>query len=569
MRIEQTFAKLLNLFFRKLTISPPPVFSTSALLSPSSSCLRCRQPLAVESANGLCASCSNAVETSQAAGTPQSPIVDETTHPHGADAGNLTRSQRPLAGATQTIDPNGHFETDAWNGESRLQHSPAGYDLHRYLGGGGMGDVYLALEHVAERTVVTPDKPMWMSGYASRTGPAEGAEIDLWAKAAVFQAADGKKLILVTLDLVGIDRDTSQAVCKRIMAKHQLSREAIALSVSHTHCGPVVGKNLRSMYFFDDAQAKLVDEYTDALPGKILKAVDGAVANLEAMTLSWATGTSGFVVNRRENKEAEVPVLREKGLLKGPVDHDVPVLAARDGKGNLKGIVFGYACHATVMAYMKWSGDYPGFAMLDVEKAHPGAVAMFFAGCGADQNPLPRRQVELARNYGKQLADSVEAVLAKPMKPLAPEFTASYREIDLPLKEVPTREELIKQSLAADKFIAARARMLLKQLDAGHDIPASYPYPVQTWRLGQDLALVTLGGEVVVDYSLRLKKELGGHLWVMAYANDVMAYIPSARVLKEGGYEGATSMIYYGLPSIWSDKVEDLIVEEVKRQRKK
>ena len=415
---------------------------------------------------------------------------------------------------------------------------------------------------------ITPDKPMWMSGYSSRTGPAEGTEIDLWAKAAAFQTADGNSFVLVTLDLVGIDRDTSQAIGKKILAKHQLPREALAISVSHTHCGPVVGKNLRSMYFFDDAQGKLVDAYTEALPGLILKAVDEAFAALEPMSLSWATGTSGFAVNRRENKEADVPMIREKNMLKGPVDHDVPVLAARDAKGKLKGVVFGYACHATVMSYMKWSGDYPGFAMLDLEKAHPGAVAMFFAGCGADQNPLPRREVALAKNYGKQLADSVNAVLAKPMTPLASSFAGSYREIDLPLKEVPTREELIKQSLVADKFIAARAKILLKELDAGRDIPATYPYPIQTWRLGTDLTLVTLGGEVVVDYSLRLKKDLGGNLWVMAYANDVMAYIPSARVLKEGGYEGASSMIYYGLPSVWGDKVEDLIAEEVSKQVK-
>ena len=415
---------------------------------------------------------------------------------------------------------------------------------------------------------ITPEKPMWMSGYSSRTGPSEGTEIDLWAKAAVLVASDGKVLLLVTLDLVGIDRETSQIIVKKIQEKHHLRRETIVLSVSHTHCGPVVGKNLRSMYFFDDAQAKLVDDYTEALPGRILKAVDDAVAALEPMSLSWATGTSGFAVNRRENKEPDVPMLREKNLLKGPVDRDVPVLAARDAKGKLKGLVFGYACHATVMSYMKWSGDYPGFAMLEMEKAHPGAIAMFFAGCGADQNPLPRRQVELAKNYGKQLADSVEAVLAKPMAPLAPEFKATYREIDLPLKEVPTREELIKQSMNADKYIAARAKMLLKQLDAGKDIPSVYPYPVQTWRLGKDLTMVALGGEVVVDYSLRLKKDLGGNLWVMGYANDVMAYIPSARVLKEGGYEGASSMIYYGLPSVWGDKVEDLIVAEVTRQLK-
>jgi neutral ceramidase len=412
---------------------------------------------------------------------------------------------------------------------------------------------------------ITPAEPMWMSGYASRTAPAEGTETDLWAKAAVLQAPDGKRFCLVTLDLVGIGRDTSQQVVKAITDKHRLPREAVALAVSHTHCGPVVGKNLRSMYFLDDEQARRVDAYTDALPGRVLKAVDAAVAATGPVTLSAGVGSAGFAVNRRENKEADVPALREKGAIKGPNDHAVPVLAARDPQGKLKGIVFGYACHATVLGFQKWCGDYPGFAQIELEKAHPGAVAMFWAGCGADQNPLPRRTVELARGYGKQLADAVDAVLAKPMAPVGPAASATYREVPLPLHEVPSREAILKQAESQNKYEAARAKYLLKQLETPGGIPADYPYPVQTWKLG-DVTWVLLGGEVVVDYALRLKRELGSNLWVAGYANDVMAYIPSARVLREGGYEGATSMLYYGLPSVWGPRVEELIVAEARRQ---
>jgi neutral ceramidase len=135
---------------------------------------------------------------------------------------------------------------------------------------------------------ITPEKFMWMSGYGSRTAPADGKETDLWAKATVLQAPDDRKLVLVTLDLVGIDRDLSRAACKLLQEKHKLPREAIVLSVSHTHCGPVVGSNLRSMYFYDDEQAKLVDDYTAKLPGLILKAVDAANANMEHVSLTSA-----------------------------------------------------------------------------------------------------------------------------------------------------------------------------------------------------------------------------------------------------------------------------------------
>jgi hypothetical protein len=274
-----------------------------------------------------------------------------------------------------------------------------------------------------------------------------------------------------------------------------------------------------------------------------------------------------FAVNRRNNAEAQVPALREKGDLRGPVDYDVPVLAVRDGEGKLKAVVFGYACHATVLSSYQWSGDYPGFAQTELEEAHPECVAMFWAGCGADQNPLPRRTVEAAQDYGHRLAESVECVLNGVMRPIPPSLTATYQEVALPLGPIPSREEIARDTQSDNVFIASRARMLLAKLERVPSLPASYPYPVACWKLGDEVQWVFLGGEVVVDYALRLKAELDGRrTWCAGYSNDVMAYIPSRRVLAEGGYEGATSMIYYGLPTVWAPELEDAIVAEVKRQ---
>jgi hypothetical protein len=118
--------------------------------------------------------------------------------------------------------------------------------------------------------------------------------------------------------------------------------------------------------------------------------------------------------------------------------------------------------------------------------------------------------------------------------------------------------------------VALRAKLLLQKMAQAGSLRGDYPYPVQAWQLGDSLTWIALGGEVVVDYSLRLKKELGrDQTWVTGYANDVMAYIPSLRVLKEGGYEGGGAMVYYGLPTVWSPKVEDVIVAAVHEQVKK
>jgi hypothetical protein len=422
----------------------------------------------------------------------------------------------------------------------------------------------------AAKVAITPRQPLWMSGYAARTKPPEGKLTDLWAKALALEDPAGRRALLVTMDLVGIDRGLSRAVCAELRKKYGLPREAVLLSVSHTHTGPVVGNNLAAMYFLDDRQQRLVHDYAAELRKRLVEVAGAALKDLAPAELSWQVGKATFAVNRRNNKETDVPRLRELGRLRGPVDHDVPVLAVRDPEGHLRAVAFGYACHATVLPYYQWSGDYPGFAQKDLEETHPGVVALFWAGCGGDQNPLPRRKTALAEAYGRELAGAVLAVLRAPMTPVRGSLHLAYAEIDLPFAAVPTRERLAQDTLARDRYVARRAKLLLEQMDKKGSLRGTYPYPVQAWRLGPGLTLVALGGEAVVDFALRLKRELGpGRTWVCAYANDVMAYIPSLRVLKEGGYEGGGAMVYYGLPSVWSPRVEELIVAAAHDQVRK
>lgn len=418
---------------------------------------------------------------------------------------------------------------------------------------------------------ITPDEYMWMAGYGGRNAPASGKLTDLWAKALVLQAADGQRCAVVTLDLVGIDRGLSQRICQELAEKHQLKRDQVALCTSHTHTGPVVAENLRPMHYaiLNPAQQKQVRDYAVTLREKIVKAVGQAMDDLAPAELSYGTGTATFAVNRRNNAEGKVPQLRADGKLVGPFDHDVPVLAVRRPNGKLAALLFGYACHSTVLSFNQWSGDYPGYAQIELEKSHPDCLALFWAGCGADQNPLPRRKVEYAQEYGARLAAAVDKVVAGKLTPLGPRLATSYQEIPLALGTLPGREQIEQDAKSNDRYVASRARALLAQLDKDGQLAQTYPYPVQIWRMGDDLKWVTLGGEVVVDYSLRLKSELGErNTWVAGYANDVMAYIPSRRVLQEGGYEGARAMIYYGLPCPWSPAVEESIVEEVHRQAK-
>lgn len=318
------------------------------------------------------------------------------------------------------------------------------------------------------------------------------------------------------------------------------------------------------MYSLDENNHRLITEYTEFLNDSVVRIAAEAFANLAPAVIQYGSGQATFAVNRRTNREADVPMLRAAGHLVGPVDHDVPLLAVRSPEGQLRTILFGYACHATVLSGMDWCGDWPGFAQLEIERRHPDTIAMFMAGCGADQNPLPRRTVELATDYGNQIADSVDRGLAGPMPLVKGSLRTAYREIDLAFDALPSQEKLAADLRSDDVYVVRRASQLLAQLSHDGQLSPTYPYPVQMWRLG-DLQITALGGEVVVDYALRLKAELPGSAnWVGGYCNDVMAYIPSARVLTEGGYEGESAMIYYGLPTKWSNDVEEHIVKTAK-----
>ncbi len=419
------------------------------------------------------------------------------------------------------------------------------------------------------KAIITPSEPMWMAGYASRKTPADGKETDLWAKALVLDDQRGNRGVVITLDLVGIDRAFAQQVCERLKETHELERHQIAICTSHTHSGPVVGRNLVSLHYLvlDPSQQALIEAYATRLIDQIEAVVSRALESLEPSRVQWGSGRSTFAVNRRENKPYDsVPEWRAKGELKGPVDHDVPVLSVRRETGELRAVLFGYASHATTVALTQWSGDYPGYAQIELEKAHPGCTALFWAGCAGDQNPLPRRTVELAEAYGAELARAVNAVLTAPMDSLKPELSLSYQEIDLALQQLPDAKALGRAAQSTNRFEVARAKLLQKQLAQKGAIDGSYPYPIGLWQLGGAIDFVHLGGEVVVDYAVRIKRELRGEqTWVAACANDVMAYIPSLRVLREGGYEGGGSNVYYGLPGLWDEAIEETICAAVTR----
>jgi hypothetical protein len=412
------------------------------------------------------------------------------------------------------------------------------------------------------KVAITPTQAMPMAGFASRTHNSEGMIHDLWAKALVLEDSAGKRAVMISSDLLGFPKVISDNIRNKLKAKFGLNRDQILLNSSHTHSAPVLDAALADIYILDKEQLESITRYSNLLEEQIVKLVGEGIKNLEPAELFIQNGVTRFQVNRRNNNAVTLTQLSE---LQGPNEYAVPVIKVLNSKGDIKAIAFGYACHPTVLNGYQYSGDYPGFTQIELEKAHPGATALFFQGAGADQNPLPRNTVPLARQYGKELAAAVERVLEEDMKKIPSKLVTAYSELILPLDNLPTEADLIKISKTSDVPYQKRwAERTLSELKAGSKMITSYPYPVQVWTIGNH-PLVSLGGELVVGYAINVKQMLGPDAIVFGYSNDVMNYIPTSTILKEGGYEGDIAHVVYGLPAKWQPGIEANILNEIRR----
>jgi neutral ceramidase len=404
------------------------------------------------------------------------------------------------------------------------------------------------------RKDITPPLPFWLTGY-TRSKKSSEVLHPLWAKAVVFEETPKSRVVIVTTDILGLSHEISEVVAKQVNKKYGILRSQLLMNSSHTHSGPLIWPNLSMTFNLSPEDLREVAQYNQQLASDLVALIDSAMSNLAPMKVSCGHGSAGFAVNRREQTDKGVIIGVNRN---GPVDHDVPVIKISTPDGKLRAVLFGYACHNTTTGTLLINGDYAGFAQIELEKANPGVTAMFLIGCAADQNPNPRGTLEIAGQYGKQLAESVQKVLEGKLNPVRPPIRTDYKVVDLDF--VPfDLQSFEKDILSKNQDVQRRANLMLEAYNKGWDI-SHYPYPVQVVRFNNDLTILALSGEVVVDYSLRAKKEFSKeNLFVAGYSNEVSCYIPSRRILKEGGYEADRSMIGYGFPGPFSDNVEDKI----------
>lgn len=403
------------------------------------------------------------------------------------------------------------------------------------------------------RLDITPRFPVRLSGYAVRKTEATNVAQKLWAKAIAIGSDQEGPALLVTVDNTGVPKHVRDEVAARLQKQKGINPDRFALCSSHTHSAPYLAGYLPTLFgepLSPEHQAH-VERYTRELVDAVEQVALEALKARTAGRLSWAQGKATFASNRRT-----------KG---GPVDHDLPLLAVTEANGKLRALLVNYACHCTTLGgeFNQVCGDWAGYAQEFLERDHPGVTVLVAIGCGADANPSPRGTPDLARQHGQEIATNINQLVSGKLSPVRGKLGCRAKEIEIPFDTLPTRGEFETRAKETN-YVGYHARWNLARLDRGEALPTKLPYLVQCWNFGNDLAMVFLPGEVVVDYSLRLKQEFdAARLWVNAYANDVPCYIPSERIVKEGGYEGGGAMTYYGWPTRIAPGVEPLIVNAV------
>ena len=401
---------------------------------------------------------------------------------------------------------------------------------------------------------ITPNYSVYLSGYGSRTKESEGIDQHLFAKALAIGSDTEGPSILLTVDNVGAPAYLRNEIAARLARRSGIKNDRFTLCWTHTHTAPMLKGNLPGLFHKEITGKEMahINRYTTELMDKLEQVAITALNNRRTAKLSWGRTKADFATNRRTKD--------------GPVDQDLPILKVSDKSGQTIAILFNYACHCTCLGGKDnhICGDWAGYAQEYLERDHPGTVALAMIGCAGDANPAPHAGSGLAyaKFHGQAIATAVNEMFFLPMQPLRGQLGCHWKALALSLQKIPAREDFFKR--VSDPVWGFHAWQNIRRINRGEVLPREIPYAVQTWNFGRELAIVFLTGEATVDYSLRLKKEFEDkRLWVTAYANAVPCYIPSKRVLREGGYEAETNMTYYDWPAKLDEGTEDRIIDSV------
>ena len=410
---------------------------------------------------------------------------------------------------------------------------------------------------------ITPPNGVFLAGYGGRDKPSDGVYHPLRAVATVIDDG-GPPLLLVSMEWLGF-YDRTAATRQRIAAATGIAPDRMVLSGTHTHCGPVMRHNmdLRRHGVLDEAY---IEHTLDALAHCAAEALE----NREPSRLYTGSDWCGFAASRR--RPLDPGQIAYKPSEDAPHDHEVGVLAVESLDGRLRQLLFSYACHPiTAGAITQIGGDFVAYACDELEARHEDLTACFFQGCAGDQKADLRdaeqdgwRDLELdeVAALGRRLAEAVQRVTAtRSWHPVEGPLGTEQRLLTL-YTEPADADELYSCATEPQAYVREWAEYHLALARRGEEAPRAIEFEVQTVYFGTSFLVVTMAGEMSVEYGLGFKREWSsrfGQVWTLGYCNDIVGYVPVRRQISEGGYEVVDNHRYQLYTGPFTEATEETI----------
>ena len=404
---------------------------------------------------------------------------------------------------------------------------------------------------------ITPQHPVWLTGYGNRDHKSEGVYQSLIA-GAVSITGDTDEILILTADLIGYDLAYAAAAKNRIAESTGLLPRQVVLTATHTHCAP---------FFYPMAMPGEVEKgYAEFLLNQLVQVAVSAKNRQVEGTVEFSRGHSEFGVSRRL-PDGKGGVLFAPNP-DGPMDRDLDTLWFRDTGGALIGSLTIFGCHPTSRGGYLLGGDYPGFLCRALSE-QTQAPSFFATGCAGNIRPWFKGEnsgfntpsLEELEAASRRIADEViqSRQDATPVNAAGLCVTSEFHH--LPYAELP--DEATFHDRAANHtnpLIRHWASEMLKLSEAG-GLPSSCPQEIQVVQFNEEIRAIFLGGEVLTEIGIHIKSALQpATTMTVAYSNGLIAYVPSKETYDLGGYEVDGSHFYFLRPAPFAKEIEDLIV---------
>lgn len=431
--------------------------------------------------------------------------------------------------------------------------------------------------------VMTPDRPVFMHGFGARTSKSEGVHDQLYVKAAMLEA--NKTLLLLTIDALGADRSFVLGVKEALKETFGLEHHEVLINFSHTHHSVFLTgldtEHRRGAYSI--AQEGWTDndeelDYTEDealfrfMRDTILRMTEYCRNHLVPGELSIGRGFSDFAVSRR--KPDGKGGVSWSPYVDGSIDKELLVMKLTDAAGAVKGISYNYGCHTTSMGSdnMLLSNDFAGRTSRVLEETYPGAAVLFLQGCAGELKP--RKSAEGTRfksltiaemeEAGTDLAQDVIRIMEQaPFQTVHCSFRTALADPLLYTEQTPAAfYEPIASNPDYNSFYRNAAIRTIQAIKDG-TIKDRIPHYISIWKLDDRHRIVSMEGEVSTEYSLLIKKLFADDTTLaLGYTNGVYCYIPTRKMIGEGGYESDCNF-FFDMRGPFVPEIEDIIVGQL------